>query len=90
MRALQAKDFKIDANPDRLPLVYRRLFSDRALEAGDLLSGRETEFDTALDTLRGRSGASYRSVALVGPQGVGKRAIVAALSRKFTKVKPFN
>lgn len=65
-----------------LPLVYRRLFSDAALEAADLLTGRRSELERARKVLDGELGGRLRSVAVVGPAGVGKRAMVAALARK--------
>lgn len=65
-----------------LPMVYRRLFSDVAMEAGDLLTGRRKELDRARRILDGDLGGRLRSVALVGPAGVGKRALVSALIRK--------
>jgi Kef-type K+ transport system membrane component KefB len=68
--------------PEALPLVYRRLFSDVAMEAGDLLTGRRAELDRARRVLDGEAGGRLRSVALVGPAGVGKRAMVNTLVRK--------
>ncbi|TVQ91321.1 MAG: hypothetical protein EA397_09675 [Deltaproteobacteria bacterium] len=68
--------------PEGLPLVYRRLFSDIAMEAGDLLIGRRAELDRARRVLDGEAGGQLRSVALVGPAGVGKRAIANTLVRK--------
>jgi Kef-type K+ transport system membrane component KefB len=65
-----------------LPLVYRRLFSDAAMEAGDLLTVRRAELERARRVLDGDLGGRLRSVALIGPAGVGKRALVAALIRK--------
>ena len=65
-----------------LPMVYRRLFSDVAMEAGDLLTGRRTELDRARRILDGDLGGRLRAVALVGPAGVGKRALVSAIIRK--------
>jgi hypothetical protein len=85
-QALTVSDFQAENGRDRCPVVYRRLFSDRALEAGDLLSGRQDNFQATLDCLKAPSKARSRCVALVGPQGVGKRAIVAAVSRKFASV----
>jgi len=65
-----------------LPMVYRRLFSDAAMEAGDLLTGRRRELERARRVLDGELGGRLRSVALVGSPGVGKRALISALVRK--------
>lgn len=64
----------------RLPTVYRRLFSDQALEAGDLLTGREAEVQRAAKVLREHAGI-FRTVALIGLDGIGKRAMGNALLR---------
>ena len=66
--------------PERtdLPLVYRRLFSDQAMEAGDLLAGRQAELErgrAALET------GDLRNVAIIGVDGIGKGAMVSALAR---------
>jgi Kef-type K+ transport system membrane component KefB len=65
----------------RLPTVYRRLFSDHALEAGDLLTGRDTEYAIALAALRSDRPGGFRNVALVGLDGIGRRALAGALVR---------
>ncbi|MEZ4318174.1 MAG: cation:proton antiporter, partial [Myxococcota bacterium] len=65
----------------RLPTVYRRLFSDHALEAGDLLTGREHEYADALRGLRADGPGLFRSVALVGLDTIGRRALASALIR---------
>jgi hypothetical protein len=62
-----------------IPLVYRRLFSDQALEAGDLLTGRAAELGRARAALAGS--APLRSVLVHGVDGVGKSAVVNALVR---------
>ncbi len=65
----------------RLPTVYRRLFSDHALEAGDLLTGRDAEYATALAALRSDQPGVFRNVALVGLDNIGRRALASALIR---------
>ncbi|MCB9677576.1 MAG: hypothetical protein H6737_20890 [Alphaproteobacteria bacterium] len=65
----------------RLPTVYRRLFSDHALEAGDLLTGRDLEYAEALAALRPGGPGVFRSVALVGQDSIGRRALASALVR---------
>lgn len=85
-RALTAMDFNLSPPNEKIPVVYRRLFSDRALEAGDLLSGRQALFQQCLAHLTPAPGRRLRSVGLIGQQGVGKRAVYAALLRKFAKV----
>lgn len=64
-----------------IPLTYRRLFSDRALEAGDLLSGREEEVSRLRRVLTGRGSGAGRTVALVGVGGMGRSAVTYALLR---------
>lgn len=79
----------------RLPTVYRRLFSDQALEAGDLLIGRDAEVQRALRALRDQPGV-YRTVALIGLDGIGKRALANTVMRglggtrvtRFTPTQP--
>ncbi|MCU0691623.1 MAG: hypothetical protein MUF54_09500, partial [Polyangiaceae bacterium] len=68
---------------NHLPLVYRRLFSAQALEAGDLLVGRAPAIARARRALAGDSGKRLRSVALIGPDGVGKGAVANAILRGF-------
>ena len=66
---------------DQLPLVYRRLFSAQALEAGDLLVGRTDSIHSARKVLAADPGTRLRSVALIGPDGVGKGAVANAIVR---------
>ena len=68
------EDFQLDQSSEHIPVVYRRLFSDRALEAGDLLSGREDVFSSALTQLLAPE-KNGRSVAIVGPPGVGNEQL---------------
>ncbi len=87
---LGLRDQVMDATPqafaapaplDRLPPVYSRLFSEHALEAGDLLTGRDDEYATALAALKPHAPGLHRSVALVGLDGIAKRALANALVR---------
>ncbi len=73
--------FAVPAPRVELPVVYRRLFSDSALEAGDLLTGRAAEIERGRAALSGAHGGRFRAVAVVGPHGVGKGAVVHALVR---------
>ncbi|MCB9691218.1 MAG: cation:proton antiporter [Alphaproteobacteria bacterium] len=66
---------------ERLPAVYGRLFSENALEASDLLTGRDEEYAVALAALRPHGPGLHRSVALVGMDGIAKRALANALVR---------
>jgi len=75
---------------DRVPLVYRRLFSPESLEAGDVLTGREEEIARGVSGLSGGLGAPGRKdgtgprggvVALIGLDGVGKGAVASAIVR---------
>lgn len=71
-----------------IPMVYRRLFSAQALEAGDILTGREEALRRAMSLLEGGEEA-LRSVAVVGPDGVGKSAFMNAVqrARRWPKVR---
>ncbi|NOY28372.1 MAG: hypothetical protein GXP62_21145 [Oligoflexia bacterium] len=64
-----------------IPIAYRRLFSDRALEAGDMLAGREDEVSRLRRVLIGEGPGSSRAVAGVGVSGMGKGAVQQALIR---------
>ena len=73
-----------------IPIVYRRLFSARALEAGDLfITGGGEALQRALDVLEGAKPGRSRAVAIVGPDGVGKSAFLHALvrARRWPKVR---
>lgn len=65
----------------QLPLVYRRLFAADALEASDVLTGRESEIARARAVLSGNTPGRLRAVALVGMDGVGKSALSSAIVR---------
>lgn len=64
-----------------IPVAYRRLFSDRALEAGDMLVGREDEVARLRQVLLGRGLGASRAVAVVGVGGMGQGAVMQALVR---------
>ncbi|MCK6507667.1 cation:proton antiporter [Myxococcota bacterium] len=64
-----------------IPIAYRRLFSDRALEAGDMLVGREDEVARLRQVLLGRGLGASRAVAVVGVGGMGQGAVMQALVR---------
>ncbi|MCK6515780.1 cation:proton antiporter, partial [Myxococcota bacterium] len=64
-----------------LPMAIRRLFSDSALEAGDLLIGREREVEAARAVLLGVTPGASRAVAVLGLGGVGQGAVVNTLLR---------
>lgn len=67
--------------PVELPIVFRRLFSDAALEAGDLLTGREREVEEVRRALVGEGAGRSRAVAVIGVGGVGQGAVMNALIR---------
>jgi Kef-type K+ transport system membrane component KefB len=73
---------------EHLPLVYRRLFSAQALEAGDLLVGRTDSIQRARRVLSGIGAQHLRAVALLGPDGVGKGAVANAIVRGVDGAKP--
>jgi Kef-type K+ transport system membrane component KefB len=72
-----------------IPMVYRRLFSAQALEAGDILTGRDQALARAMAVLDGRTAGQLRTVAIIGPDGVGKSAFVNAVvrARRWPKVR---
>lgn len=80
---VQPTTFAAPKPAEHLPLVYRRLFSDQALEAGDLLTGRQSDIARARGALLGASGGRFRAVAVIGQEGVGKGAVVNALVRNL-------
>lgn len=68
--------------PVEVPAVYKRLFSSNAMQANDVLTGRDEPIRRGRDALsivgpRQRR----RAVALVGPDGVGRAAVGSAISR---------
>jgi Kef-type K+ transport system membrane component KefB len=66
-----------------LPIVYTRLFSDAAVEAGDLLTGRQTELAAAKATLLNTAPAALRSIALVGIDETSVRSVANAALRSI-------
>ncbi|HJL15755.1 MAG TPA: cation:proton antiporter [Sandaracinaceae bacterium LLY-WYZ-13_1] len=72
-----------------IPMVYRRLFSAQALEAGDILTGRDEALERTMALLEGPNDAPLRTVAVVGPDGVGKSAFLNAVTRakRWPKVR---
>ncbi len=73
-----------------LPASYRRLFSGQVLEAGDVLTGRDTELQRARGVLiRSPSPRALRSVCVVGPEPVGNGAVAGSIARGlgFSKVR---
>ncbi len=74
---------------DGIPMVYRRLFSAQALEAGDILTGRDQALGRAMSLLEGAGAPTLRTVAVVGPDGVGKSAFVnaAVRAKRWPKIR---
>ena len=72
-----------------LPVVFRRLFSDAALEVTDLLEGRELELERLRRVLLGQGGGRSRSVAILGSgddtRGAGVNALVRGLGAKVVR-----
>ena len=87
--AIDEHTFTPAAPTTEIPMVYRRLFSAQALEAGDILTGRDEALRRAMSVLEGRGEGSLRAVAIVGPDGVGKSAFVNAVmrARRWPKVR---
>ena len=63
-----------------VPMVYRRLFSAQALEAADILTGRDDALHRSGELLDPKRDG-LRTIAVVGPDGVGKSAFVHAIVR---------
>ena len=63
--------------------MYRRLFSDQAIDTRELLHGREHLLESARSVLQDRRAGRLRAVAVVGLSGTGKRAVIQALRRGF-------
>lgn len=80
---LTPQHFAPPAPHARIPVVYRRLFSDRALHAGELLAGRRVQAERIRQALLDEHPGHLRSVALVGPPGAGHRAVVRAALRSL-------
>lgn len=78
---LSADIFEAPKVSSDLPLVYRRLFAADAMEAGDVLTGREREIQRAERLLSDDAPGRLRSVALVSVDGVGKAAVANAIVR---------
>jgi len=78
---LSAATFRAAGPRLELPAVYRRLFSDPALEAGDLLRGREHDVERIRRALSGVAPGTSRAVAVVGPGGPGQSSVVNAVLR---------
>jgi hypothetical protein len=79
-RPLQAQLAEPRPHPE-LPVVYRRLFSDQALETGDLLTGRQPEIERVRSALLGSAGGNMRNAALVGFHEAGVLAVANAALR---------
>ncbi|RME26794.1 MAG: hypothetical protein D6798_05935, partial [Deltaproteobacteria bacterium] len=75
------EDFAPPAERVEIPVAYRRLFSDAALEAGDMLVGRQEEVARLRNVLLGRGKGVSRAVAIVGVGGMGQGAVMQALVR---------
>ena len=69
-----------------VPRVYRRLFGDRVLDAGDLLAGRSLELDAAMKELSTPGRA--RCVAVLGYAGEGKTSAIQSLKRRLSEQLP--
>ncbi|MCP4807062.1 MAG: hypothetical protein GY913_26540 [Proteobacteria bacterium] len=72
-----------------LPAVFRRLFSDAALEVTDLLEGRELELEALRRVLVGEGAGRSRSVAILGSgedtRGAAVNALVRGLPAKVAR-----
>ena len=86
---IQEHTFAAPEPKGAIPMIYRRLFSTTALEAGDILTGRDEALARAMSLLEGEGAPTLRTVAVVGPDGVGKSAFVNAVrrSKRWPKVR---
>jgi len=73
--------FAAPAPSTDIPMVYRRFFAPDAMEAADVLTGREEEIEHARAVLTSRADGRLRAVAIVGLDGVGKSAVARAVVR---------
>ena len=64
-----------------LPISYRRLFADQALDAGDLLTGKEHRVVKIRSLLIGETEGASRAAAVISIGGMGKDAVVQNLAR---------
>ena len=64
---------------ENLPLVYRRLFAGDAMDAGDVLTGREASIARVKKALEERD--TRRGVAVIGVEGVGRGSVASAAVR---------
>jgi Kef-type K+ transport system membrane component KefB len=79
---------KARTDADKLPMVYRRLFTEHALQAGDLLTGREAELGHAYRVLSPSTELNRaRALVLVGRPGVGKSALISAIIRSLGDIR---
>jgi Kef-type K+ transport system membrane component KefB len=74
-------DFARPRSDVELPVVFKRLFSDAALEAADLLSGQDEQVAELRQVLLGRGQGHSRAVAVLGQGGPARMAAVNALLR---------
>ena len=74
-------DFAQPQSAVDLPVVFKRLFSDAALEAADLLSGQDEQVAELRQVLLGRGEGRSRAVAVLGQGGAARMAAVNALLR---------
>lgn len=81
--AMDPSGFAAPRAENPVPLAYRRLFSDQALEAGELLGGREAQADRVREALDPDGPGHLRAVAVLGPDGAGQPAIVRAALRSL-------
>jgi len=64
-----------------IPIAYRRLFSDQALDAGDMLTGRVHQVTRVRRILMGEMPGANRAVSVISNDGGDKSAVVQALLR---------
>jgi hypothetical protein len=68
------------ASAAALPVVYRRLFSERVMQSGDLLIGRDVEAARVERVLRD---GPLHVAAIVGVKGTGTTALGVAVARSW-------
>lgn len=77
----EAAAFEPPMEKVHLPPYYRRLFAGQATWVGDALEAQTDRMDLARRVLAGSQRGVLRTVAVVGAEGSGRRALLSSLTR---------
>lgn len=90
-RELTHVDFIAPVRTKIVPVFYRRLFTPQAYWAGDVSQSYHLAIQNVVEALVGHPGATLRTGAVVAIDGVGRGAIMSAISReaRWTAVRRF-